>query len=193
MNDGKTLYYDPKFESNAFVVHPGCYYTTSDANVMVVTILGSCVAACIRDPKMKIGGLNHFMLPSAPSNTLINSESNRYGSFAMEKLINEILKNGGKRENLEVKLFGGASIFNSSIKIGDINIDFIHDYIKKESLNVVSEDLGGTHARRILYWPVSGKALRLNITKDETKIVETEKKYRDEIVKSKTSGDIEIF
>jgi chemotaxis protein CheD len=193
MNErSSVMYFDPKFQSNALVVHPGDFYTTSDPSVMIVTILGSCVAACIRDPEIKIGGLNHFMLPSAPDLVEINSKSNRYGSFAMEKLINEILKKGGKRENLEVKLFGGANILDNSLHIGASNVDFIYQYLKMEGIKIASEDLGGENARRIHFWPASGRVMRLKISKEDKKVVELDTKYK-KTVENKTFGDIELF
>lgn len=188
-NNESNIFYSPQFSSKAIVVHPGEFYITDQPNMMIITILGSCVAACVRDTQKKIGGLNHFLLPGTIGKDLVN---NRFGAFAMEKLINEILKKGGKRENLEVKIFGGASLFKNQFDIGQKNIDFIRDYLKVESLKIASEDVGGQKARRIHYWPESGKIMRL-IIKNETKdIVEKEKKYIGSVEKS-VVGDVELF
>ena len=122
-------------------VHAGdCFITNSDEEV-AATILGSCVAACIRDPIARVGGMNHFLLPGT---TDAQSESARFGAFAMEQLINEILKRGGIKNRLEVKIFGGGNVIESSAMIGDKNAAFARDYLKREGLLIMGEDLGGT-------------------------------------------------
>ncbi len=187
------VYYDTKYHANVHIVHPGEYYISSDPDIKIITILGSCVAACIFDSQKKIGGLNHFMLPSAPDPSDLTSRSNRYGSFAMEKLINELLKMGCRCENFEVKLFGGSNMIKSSAKIGDINIDFIHHYVSQESLRVISEDLGGMHARRIIFSPTSGKVMRLNLNHDDDKVVQEEKNYIKKVIPELVPGETELF
>jgi chemotaxis protein CheD len=190
MNTALT-YYDQTFKTNALLVHPGDYFTTRDSQIMVVTLLGSCVSACVRDREQKIGGLNHFLLPE-PSGSVITSASNRYGSYAMERLINDILKQGGRRENLEVKLFGGSHLIQNGLNIGQSNIDFIRTYMKTEQIRVVSEDLGGTFARRIHYWPTSGRVMRLMI-EQQTKIIQQETNYQQTIKAKEDFGQVELF
>ena len=157
--DRQNRYYDPKFESMCVNILPGEYCISTDAEEMLVTVLGSCVAACIRDPLANVGGINHFLL-AEPSAEII-SQSNRYGSFAMECLINDIIKNGGQKNRLEAKIFGGANLFQSRLKIGEKNIEFVKQYLEKERITLISEDVGGAIPRRIHYWPSTGKALRL--------------------------------
>ncbi|MDH5691880.1 MAG: chemoreceptor glutamine deamidase CheD [Gammaproteobacteria bacterium] len=176
-------------------IQPGQYYVTIN-NELIVTVLGSCVSACIRDKKLGIGGMNHFMLPVSKDTTNSSwaSESERYGNFAMEHLINEILKQGGRRENLEVKIFGGGQIIANMTDVGKKNIAFVRHYIKTEGLKLISEDVGDIHPRKVLYIPSTGKAMvkRLRSLHNET-IVEREKDYLKDIGDKPLGGDIELF
>ena len=145
--DGVNRYWDKYHAKYVAKIFPGeCYVTTNDE--LVATVLGSCVSACIRDKVFGIGGMNHFMLPESRSNNRQGSwlsEANRYGNFAMEHLINEILKNGGSRKNLEVKLFGGGRVIGNMSDVGKRNIEFVIDYLDTESLDVASQDLGDVY------------------------------------------------
>lgn len=185
-------FYDPKFNSITTIILPGEYSTTSKEKHMLVTILGSCVAACIRDPIAKIGGINHFLLAKPNHNS--SPISNRYGCYAMECLINEILKNGGQKERLEIKIFGGADLIQSRLKIGSQNINFIRNYLKTEGFRVTAEDLGGNRPRRIHYWPWDGRAMRQIISPhEEGNIIENETTYHKRLIQEKRDGDIEFF
>jgi chemotaxis protein CheD len=136
-----------------------CYVT--DENEVITTVLGSCIAACIRDKRICMGGMNHFMLPAA-SDTFESADLSygmRYGTYAMEYLINEILRRGGRRETLEVKLFGGASVMATLSDIGRRNIEFVRDFLRTEGYHVVSEDLGDVFPRRVKYFPTTGRAM----------------------------------
>ncbi len=188
----KTSFFDPKFQANCVNVLPGEFYSTHD-DLMIMTILGSCVAACIRDKKLGIGGLNHFLL--AEPHQDLASPSTRYGSYAMECLINDILRQGGSRENLEVKVFGGSDLMNSTIQIGQKNCEFIKNYLQKEHIHIAAEDLGGSYPRRIHFWPQSGRVVRLILQSSErSQVIEQEKKYTNVIkTKEKSHGDIELF
>lgn len=141
---------------------PGEYYVSCDREI-IVTTLGSCISACIRDRKAGIGGMNHFLLPddngSIKRDGACASTATRYGCFAMEQLINTILENGGSRENLEIKLFGGSNIMRSMTDVGIRNISFVRRYLGDDNLQVHSEDLGGTHPRKVMYFPFSGRVL----------------------------------
>ena len=120
-------------------INPGGHYVTS-GNEMLVTVLGSCVAACIRDPLARVGGMNHFMLPQSDSGAWgIASATMRFGNFAMEQLINEILCRGGRRHNLEIKVFGGAGIIGSSAQVGLRNADFVETYLQEEGLPIAAQ------------------------------------------------------
>ncbi|MFL0799186.1 MAG: chemoreceptor glutamine deamidase CheD [Agarilytica sp.] len=176
---------------------PGeCY--VSKTGEMIVTVLGSCIAACIRDTRLGVGGMNHFMLPiraGTKSDSAITSEL-AYGNWAMEYLVNEILKQGGKKSNLEVKLFGGGKVLSnlSQIDIGGRNIEFVLDFIDKEGLSVKAHDLGSTCPRKVLYFPDTGavKLKRLKSRANDT-IERREREYYDTMTKKPDQGDIELF
>ena len=178
---------------------PGEYYVTK-SDEGVYTTLGSCISACIRDRVSGVGGMNHFMLPASAaadkegwkSNSL--SEATRYGNFAMEHLINEILKNGGRKQNMEVKLFGGGRIMENMTDIGMRNITFARDYLATEELKVLSEDLGDVYPRMVVYFPATGKVQvkRLRSLHTNT-IAAQENQYLESIKKKPVGGEIELF
>lgn len=129
---------------------------------MLTTVLGSCVSMCLRDPVAGIGGMNHFLLPEgAGAGT---DAGRRYGAYAMELLINEVLKAGGRRERLEAKLFGGGRMFDSLKDVGCSNADFAERFLADEGIPVVGGSLRGAGGRRLHYWPVSGRALQRGVT-----------------------------
>ncbi len=157
--DHVNRYWDHQNHCFAAKILPGEYYVTIRGE-MITTVLGSCVSACIRDKKLGLGGMNHFMLPHSDQLTSwdMSSQAARYGSYAMEVLINDILKNGGRRENLEVKLFGGGRVLNINSNVGNKNIDFVREYIHAEGLTTLVEDLGDIYPRKVIYFPDSGRA-----------------------------------
>lgn len=175
-------------------IFSGDCYVTNQPNEMLVTILGSCVSACIRDPIARVGGMNHFLLPGTENMDTEISAAARYGLFAMESLINGILSNGGRKERLEVKVFGGGNVINNSARIGSKNAEFIRGFLKQEGYRIVSEDLEGTHPRRLHYFPDSGKVmLRKLQRKEDMVIVEEEARYSRSIVSKPIEGDIDLF
>ena len=161
---------------------------------MLVTILGSCVSACIRDHATGIGGMNHFLLPGDDTMVTPLSEAARYGVFAMESLINGILKAGGRKDRLEVKVFGGGNVINNSAKIGSKNAAFIRNFLKQEGIRIVSEDLEGDLPRRIHYFPETGKVMlrRLN-RKEDLRVAEEEARYKRKIASAPVEGEIDLF
>jgi chemotaxis protein CheD len=185
------------FEVVAARLLPGEYFVTIHDEA-IYTTLGSCISACIRDKVTGIGGMNHFMLPISSANNswqaADNSASARFGNVAMEHLINNILKNGGKRQNLEVKLFGGGRIIANMTDVGVRNIAFAHDYLQTEGLKIVSEDVGENFPRMVVYFPATGKVRvkRLRSLHNNT-IVEMETNYLSAIEEKPVSGDIELF
>lgn len=194
-------YWDKVHDSFAAKILPGEYYVTTNEE-LVATVLGSCVSACVRDRIFGIGGMNHFMLPEtddAPAaagswQSTSLSASTRYGNYAMEHLINDVLKNGGRKENLEIKLFGGGRILAQMTDIGRRNIAFVHDYLRVEGLEVVAEDLGGNYPRKVVYDPRTGKVLmkKLRSLHNNT-IVERETAYMHDLEKQPVSGEIDLF
>ena len=140
--------------ANALHVIQGRYAVSGDPNAFISTLLGSCVAACIRDPAAGVGGLNHFLLPGGGN----GSESLSYGVNAMELLINELLQRGARRDRLEAKLFGGGRMLRGVTDIGRQNAEFAQRFLNDEGIAHVGGSLGGSQARRVEFWPVSGRA-----------------------------------
>lgn len=191
-------YWNAKRDIAAAKIFPGeCY--VSRKNELIVTVLGSCISACIRDVKNNIGGMNHFMLPfnadeknSDP--TKMDDSALRYGDWSMEFLINNILQHGGKKENLEVKVFGGANVLPISTNIGNLNIKFITEFLMEERLKIISKDLGDTCSRKILYYPQTGQVKVRRSFSNTSKVVEQqEMQYIESMKTNDTSGEIELF
>lgn len=190
-------YWDTQHRLYSARILPGEYYVSS-GNEIISTVLGSCVSACIRDAKAGVGGMNHFMLPESSSNDLhaddVTNTSARYGTYAMEHMINTILANGGSRERLEIKLFGGGKVLQSMTNIGHRNIQFVRDYLRMETLPVSGEDLGGLHPRKVLYFPFSGRVLvkKLPISKNN-EVSQIEINYQHSIEQKPVAGEIDLF
>ncbi|KJV07216.1 chemoreceptor glutamine deamidase CheD [Methylocucumis oryzae] len=178
---------------------PGEYYVTKE-NELITTVLGSCISACIRDKESGIGGMNHFMLPVTSteklrqqSHMLVNNAT-RYGNYAMEHLINTILSNGGKRKNLEVKVFGGGKIIPTLTDVGIKNIEFVLEYIDTEGLKLLSQDLGDIYPRKIIYFPRTGKVGMKKIQDlHNATIVQRERQYFEQLKDAPVGGDVELF
>lgn len=192
-------YWDRHQGVYAAKILPGEFYV-SLAGEMIVTVLGSCIAACIRDRVKGIGGMNHFMLPVQRENMTGQnsalSESARYGNWAMEYLINEILKNGGDKRNLEIKIFGGGRVLENmqQIDVGQKNIEFVHHFIVNEGLKLAAEDVGGIYPRKVLFFPDTGsvKVRKLKTVRNDV-VFERERNYARTINTRPTQGDIELF
>jgi chemotaxis protein CheD len=189
-------FYDPIAASWTIKVLPGKFYITTRADEVIVTVLGSCVSACIRDPKTGIGGMNHFMLASdAAGNWGSDSKSTRYGNFAMEKLINELIKAGCPRERMEVKVFGGGNVTDTRNQIGTQNAEFVLRYLQEEGLPCSARDLGGPYPRRIQYFPATGRVVRKLLTGGDSElIVQEESEYAKRLTTTKVAaGEVQIF
>jgi len=143
-------------------VGQGEHYVTADPTVMLTTILGSCVAMCLRDPVAGVGGMNHFLLPEGSGSG--PEAGRRYGAYAMEVLINDCLKRGARRDRLEAKLFGGGRMFDALQDVGRANADFAERFLRDEGIALAGGSLRGTGGRRLQYWPVSGRALQRPVT-----------------------------
>ncbi|MDD5241889.1 MAG: chemoreceptor glutamine deamidase CheD [Sulfuricella sp.] len=190
------VYYDRQFEMEAAKILPGEYYATA-RDMVVVTVLGSCVAACLRDRVNGVGGMNHFMLPHSdndPQNPL--STSARYGTYAMEMLINHITKLGARRSNLEAKIFGGGNVLRgfTVTNVGQMNANFVLDFLHTEKINIVAQDLLDIYPRKVYYFPKTGRALvkTLKSVHNNT-VVEREKEYESRLDRAPVEGDIELF
>lgn len=187
-------YFDRHFESDAAKILPGEYYVTSQ-EIVLVTVLGSCVAACIRDTDSGIGGKNHFMLPDEGGREVVSSSA-RYGTYAMEVLINHLLKMGARRNRLEAKVFGGGAVMESlaSSNVGARNAEFVLDYLKTEKIPVVAKDLLDSYPRKVYYFPASGRVLvkKLHRVHNET-LFSREREYKARLTTAKVEGDVELF
>lgn len=190
------LYYDRHFNMEAAKIMPGEYYATT-RDMLVVTVLGSCVSACLRDKTNGIGGMNHFMLPHSdndPQNPV--SVSARYGTYAMEMLINHLIKLGAKRNNFEAKVFGGGNVLRgfTVANVGARNADFVLDFLHTERIKIVAEDLLDIYPRKVYYFPKTGRVLikKLKSVHNNT-IVEREKDYESRLDYAKMEGDVELF
>lgn len=190
-----SCFYDRRYEAYSRRVLPGDYYVTGAKDEMIVTVLGSCVAACIRDPRTGYGGLNHFMLPQSDTGEWNGvSAATRYGNHAMEALINEILKSGCSRENLEIKVFGGANVAVGPSMVGRKNCEFVLHYLADEGLRVIAQDLGGPQGRRIHYFPATGKVGRVFLKRtSEALVVNEERQYVSKLDHVPVDGGIELF
>lgn len=180
---------DERFPYEIASIMPGEYFVCLD-EMIIYTVLGSCVSVCIRDPLLNIGGMNHFMLPKPNGNSTWEM-STRYGCYAMELLINEIMKRGGDKKRFEVKVFGGAKMYDCANDIGGYNISWITEYLNREGLRPVKADVGGTRPRKIYYFTFSGKVLMKKIEriKNQT-ILEREEQYQEALHKRKEEGEV---
>jgi chemotaxis protein CheD len=188
-------YFDRNFDIEAAKILPGEYYVTG-RNMLLVTVLGSCVAACIRDPKTGLGGMNHFMLPESSERGDLVSSSMRYGGYAMEVLINQLVKMGASRGRLEAKVFGGGAVLRgfTTVNVGERNSAFVLDYLQTEQIKVVSQDLMGLYPRKVYFFPASGRVLvRKLTTVHNNTIVEREQNYGQRLKSSSIAGDVELF
>lgn len=139
----------------------GDHYVSADRDLVLTTLLGSCVAACLYDSAAAVGGMNHFLLPGAdPADPASRrgAGEDAYAVHLMELLVNGLLKRGAGRERLEAKLFGGARTIEGLADVGARNADFANRFLEREGIRVVSSSCGGDRGRRIQFWPVSGRA-----------------------------------
>jgi chemotaxis protein CheD len=178
---------------------PGEYFVTRNDEV-ITTVLGSCISACVRDPVLGFGGMNHFMLPEDVTNGSSSwldpavGLATRYGSFAMESLINDLLKLGARRERLEVKLAGGGRILASMTDVGSRNIEFARRWLSLEGLQIAGEDVGESQARRVQYFPATGRVRMFRLRNlDHGAVVSREKQYQSTLREKPAGNDVELF
>jgi chemotaxis protein CheD len=190
------VYYDRTFDRDAAKILPGEYYFTAK-DMMIVTVLGSCVSACLRDRVNGVGGMNHFMLPDTggESDSPI-SASMRYGTYAMEILINELLKAGARRENLEAKVFGGGNVLRGfvAINVGERNAEFVRNYLRAEGIRIIAEDLNDIHPRKVYFFPRTGRVLvkKLKSLNNNT-LVNREQDYASRLHSGDLAGSVDLF
>jgi chemotaxis protein CheD len=192
-------YWDPGCDRWSAKILPGEYFVTR-SDEAITTVLGSCIAACIRDPATRIGGMNHFMLPedgSPGKSSWIEGPgglATRYGSYAMESLINELMKLGARRDRLEVKLFGGGRILSSMTDVGQKNIAFARDFLKVEGFKILAEDVGDVCPRRVIYFPATGVVMLKRLRAlDVSVIAQRESIYLTSLAAKPAGDDVELF
>jgi chemotaxis protein CheD len=190
------FYYDNYFKIDAVKILPGEYYATARP-MLIVTVLGSCVAACIRDKASAIGGMNHFMLPFVSDFGEEINSSARYGTYAMEVLINQLLEMGAQRKNLEAKIFGGGNLLKSFTvdKVGERNAAFVRNYLKQERIPVIAEDLLDKYPRKIYFFPENGavKVKKLIRLHNDT-IIQREQEHRKQMLHEEINGaTVDLF
>ena len=185
------FFHDPHFRADAVKVLPGEYYVSAD-DLVVMTVLGSCIAACIWDPRVRVGGMNHFMLPEGGSDS-----GGRYGSYAIELLINELMKQGARRETMQAKVFGGGAVMSSftTMNVGERNTKFVLDYLQTERIAVVSKDVLDVHPRKVCFFPSTGKAMVKRLASSNTDALETQERKGSAatVVTSTAGGSIDLF
>lgn len=186
------FYHDHHFQYDAVKVLPGEYFVSNE-DLVIMTVLGSCISACLWDSKAHVGGMNHFMLPDGDS----ADGFGRYGSYAMELLINEMLKKGARRETMQAKVFGGAQVMAgfTTMNVGERNTTFVIDYLATERIPIVSQDVLDIHPRKVCFFPVSGKALvkRLAHSHPESLAVEERKGNAATVAKATFGGSVDLF
>jgi len=172
-------------------VGQGEHHVSGEPDLLLSTILGSCVAACLRDDRIGVGGMNHFLLPESGGGSTDPAAASRYGAHAMELLINAILRAGGRRESMSAKIFGGARMFDDLANIGANNAAFAEKFLRDEGIPIVASSLGGRSARRIHYWPSTGKALVRAV--EDTEAVEKAERKRIREAAQVAGGSVELF
>lgn len=188
-------YFEPKIGARAVSVLPGRHAVIDEAELCVTTLLGSCVAACIRDVESGVGGLNHFLLPGEDREDG-KSRSMRYGVHAMEVLINDVLKRGGRKDALEAKIFGGANVIDTASEdtIGARNGRFVQRYLKTEGIRIAATDVGGDRARRVYFFPSTGRVSVMRLAPAETRSMgASESRLRLAARRAPAAGGVELF
>jgi len=184
------FFYDAHFKNDAVKILPGEYFVYHE-DMLIMTTLGSCIAACIYDRNAKVGGMNHFMLPDGAG------DSGRYGSYAMELLINEMMKRGANRMTMEAKVFGGGQVVSgmTTMNVGERNTTFVMDYLKTERIPVVSKDVLDVYPRKVCFLPFSGKAMvkRLAPTNTDSLLAQDRAAAQKAVPAATGGGSVDLF
>ncbi|ODU09744.1 MAG: chemotaxis protein CheD [Rubrivivax sp. SCN 71-131] len=186
------FFYDAHFRNEAVKVLPGEFFVF-DEDISIMTTLGSCIAACLWDREKRVGGMNHFMLPEGGSAT----DGGRYGSYAMELLINEMIKRGATRSTMEAKVFGGGAVISgmNSLNVGERNTSFVMDYLRTERITVVSKDVMDIYPRKVCFLPASGKAMVKRLASTNTEMLQAQEKAASRAAAPVVSagGSVDLF
>ena len=193
--EASLFWYESQFANEAVKVLPGEYFVYNE-DILIMTTLGSCIAACLWDRQARVGGMNHFMLPEGAGKDPASS-GGRYGSFAMELLINEMLKLGATRSSMEAKVFGGGQVISgmNSMNVGERNTSFVLDYLKAERIQVVSKDVLDIYPRKVCFLPASGKAMvkRLASANNEALLAQERDAAQKVAPAASSGGSIDLF
>lgn len=185
------FFHDQHFRYNAAKVLPGEYFVSNE-DLVIMTVLGSCIAACVWDSRLRIGGMNHFMLPEGAGDT-----SGRYGSYAMELLINEMVKMGSSREYMQAKVFGGGAVISgfTTMNVGERNTKFVLDYLATERIPIVSKDVLDIYPRKVVFFPVTGKAMVKRLAHAHPETLESQERQgsASRVVQSTSGGSVDLF
>ena len=192
--EARTVLYERDFARNGVKVLPGEFFV-SDEDIVITTVLGSCVAACLWDRQAGIGGMNHFMLPDGGSQPDPTGLAGRYGVFAMEQLINELIKRGGRKPSFEAKVFGGGQVLRNmtSLNVGQRNAAFVEQFLRTEGIRIGARDLLDVHPRRVAFFPASGRALCKKLAQADASLVAAEQQYTATLTSTPVSGEVELF
>jgi chemotaxis protein CheD len=186
------FFYDAHFRNEAVKVLPGEFFV-HDEDILVMTTLGSCIAACLWDREKRVGGMNHFLLPDGAG----ASDSGRYGSFAMDLLIGELVKRGATRSSMEAKVFGGGAVVSgmNTINVGERNTNFVLDYLRTERITVVSKDVMDIYPRKVCFLPASGKAMVKRLASANTEALVAQERAAANRAAPVTSGggSVDLF
>jgi chemotaxis protein CheD len=184
------FYFDAFFKNDAVKILPGEYFVYHE-DILIMTTLGSCIAACLWDREAKVGGMNHFMLPEG------DAGSGRYGSYAMELLINEMMKHGATRSTMEAKVFGGGQVIEgmTTMNIGERNTTFVIDYLKTERIPIMSKDVQGIYPRKVCFLPASGKAMvkRLATSNTDALLAQDRAAAQQPLLANTGAGSVDLF
>jgi chemotaxis protein CheD len=184
------FFYDAHFRNDAVKILPGEYFVYHE-DILIMTTLGSCIAACLWDRNARVGGMNHFMLPEG------GSDSGRYGSYAMELLINEMMKRGASRSAMEAKVFGGGQVISgmNTMNVGERNTAFVIDYLKTERIPILSKDVLDVYPRKVCFLPASGKAMvkRLAPANAEALVAQDRAAAQRALPASTGGGSVDLF
>ena len=184
------FFYDAHFKNDAVKILPGEYFVHHE-DLLIMTTLGSCIAACLWDRSARVGGMNHFMLPEGAG------DSGRYGSYAMELLINEMMKRGAQRSTMEAKVFGGGQVISgmSTMNVGERNTHFVIEYLKTERIPILSKDVLDVYPRKVCFLPASGKAMvkRLTPTHAEALVAQDRAAAQRAVPAATGGGSVDLF
>jgi chemotaxis protein CheD len=184
------FFYDAHFKNDAVKILPGEYFVHHE-DMLIMTTLGSCIAACLWDRNARIGGMNHFMLPEGAG------DSGRYGSYAMELLINEMMKRGASRLSMEAKVFGGGQVISgmNTMNVGERNTEFVIEYLKTERIPILSKDVLDIYPRKVCFLPASGKAMvkRLAPANAEALVAQDRAAAQRAVPANTGGGSVDLF